>query len=135
MAYFMRVARLVLEWFGILFSGGLSVGLFGLGLVGKLAGAANFRLEMVPWWSGGELINMLLWGGLFGIAATALAVSGKFRWPLVAWALALLVCMVWGFLASNYKYDGMEPFKDSLKLILAQLASFIGSLSQALKKR
>ncbi len=131
----MRLVRLVVEWFGNLFSGGLCVFLFGLGLVGKLTEAASFQLEMVPWWSGAALINVLFWGGLIGLAATALAALGKLRWPLVACALALLVAMVWGFLLSNYRFDGAAPFKDSLSLIAAQFIALVGSLSQALKKR
>ncbi|MBM3740424.1 MAG: hypothetical protein FJW39_32115 [Acidobacteria bacterium] len=131
----MRIVRLVLDWFGNLFSAGLNVFLFGLGAVGKLTGTANFSLEMVPWWTGAALINVLFWGGLFGIVATALAASGKFRWPLVLWTFALFATMAWGFYGGNYKFDGVQPFKDSMNLVLAQFTAFMGSLSQALRKK
>ncbi len=130
----MAIVRRVVEWAGNLFSGGLCLFLIGLGLVGKLSGTGNFQIEMLPWWTGKELLNILLYGGIFGLIATSLAASGKFRLLLPVWTFAVLVTMVWGYLISNYKYEGYDQFRESINLIMAQFTTFGASVSQALRK-
>lgn len=130
----MGIVRKIVEWAGNLFSGGLCLMLIGLGLVGKISGTGNFQIEMLPWWSGQQLIGILLYGGIFGLLATTLAASGKFRLLLPVWTFAVLVTMVWGYLVSNFKYEGYDQFRESINLILAQVTAFGASVSQALRK-
>lgn len=130
----MAIVRRVVEWVGNLFSGGLGLFLTGVGLVGKLSGTGNFQAGMLPWWTGEALINVLLCMGLLGLAAVALAASGKFRQLLPLWTFAVLVALVWGYLVSNFKYDGYDDFRTSIHLILAQFGAFGASVSQAMRK-
>ncbi len=130
----MAKLRRILEIAANLFSGGLCLAMVGIALVGKLAGG-SFQIEMLPWWSGDQLKNILLFGGIFGLAVTVLAASGKFKWGLPVWTLAVLGAMAGGYLFSNYKYEGYDEFRQSINLIAAQFAAFGASVSQALNKR
>lgn len=120
--------------FSGLMTGGLSVFLTGLGLVGWVAGG-SFNLDVIPWLSGPTLVKVLFFFGLAGIASVALAAKGLSALPQLVWNLISFGTMAYGFFVSNYKFDDADHFKNALQLTSANGASAVGALMAALRAR
>lgn len=130
----MKAIRFLLQIVAYAAGAGLSLFLLGISLVALLAGPASFKVGLIPWWEGAELAKVLLAAGLFGIAATALAVMGRFTWMLAIWTFAVLVTLVWGIFFSPYVFDDADHFKQSLQLAGGALTAFLGALSRVFSR-
>ena len=119
----------LLRLFGYLFSGGLCLGMIGLGFVSLIAGPGNLTLEMIPWWTGYALAKWLVAAGVLGLLSTFLAATGRFAFLQFLWMAVVLGTLVYGFYFSNYTYDDWEHFKWSLYLSGATLLAFLGAIT------
>src|SRR4051812_21474670 len=84
-----------------------------------MASGTGLRLGMLPW-SGDTLNYVLLFGALFGLAVTLLAMKGTLRILFLIWSFLVFVLLVKGYIFSGYKFAPNE-FRTALYLILASL--------------
>jgi hypothetical protein len=125
----------LLHLFTYLQSAALSLFLLGLAGVALLSDASSLSVPGVPWWTGRQLAWWLLAGGLFGIGSVVLAAKGKWPILLFLWTLVVLGVIVYGFYYSPHTFDGMEDFRSTLNLTIAQLVAVAGGLSKALQRQ
>lgn len=125
----MRAIAWVLRIFAYVYHLIFSLLLLALGGVAVLSGADNLKLEMTPW-QGRQLKYWLLGMGLLGLASVILAMTGKVRFLLPLWSLAVLVLLVRGlFLSPAFTFSGPDQFNDGLYLTSGAALALLGSLT------
>lgn len=124
----MQVLAALLRAFSYLFHLILALFLLGLSIVTIATGQHILSLGMLPW-RGAELTYWLLGLSLFALCCVALAITGKFRIPLVVWSAAVLVLLVRGFLLSPYRFSGPSGARVAMLLILGAFLALLGSLA------
>ena len=129
----MKAVRLVLRLISYLFTLAVGLFLFGVGLVGSVAGE-ELHFELVPGVEP-EWMAMVLTGiGAFSLIALILLISGPgnsggrllFFWNLLV--CALLLC---AFTRPSYRFDGPEHFEQGVVLFLVSVVALVGSWSAA----
>ncbi len=109
--------------------------LIGMSLVVLLSESGTFALDLVPWWTGRELAKWLLGAGLFGLAASALAATGRLLVLQLLWTAAVFGTLAYGFYWSNYKWDDWDGFRSSLNMTGAAFTAFIGAVTGLFARR
>lgn len=125
----MKAIGWLLRVFAYLYHLALSLLMLALGGVAVLSGEENLKLDMAPW-HGRQLNEWLLGLGLVGLLSVILAMTGKFRYLLPLWALAMFVMLVRGlFLSAAFTFAGPDDFRNGLWITGGALLAFFGSLT------
>ena len=106
----------------------LALVLFAISGVAIASDVHTLNLGMFPW-KGDQLIHWVFYGSIAGLAATALAMTGIFRYLFPFWTLAVLMMMARGFLILPYTFTGRDEFHAVLMLIAGAFGAFLGSLT------
>ncbi|MEO8128974.1 MAG: hypothetical protein ABJF23_25875 [Bryobacteraceae bacterium] len=106
----------------------LALILFAISGVAIASDVHTLNLQMFPW-KGDELIHWVFYGSIVGLAATALAMTGVFRYLFPLWTLIVFVMMVRGFLVLPYTFTGKDEFNAVLWLIAGAFGAFLSSLT------
>jgi hypothetical protein len=106
----------------------LSLALLGIGLIAAFE-TSDLNLGPVPAWAG-TVTRTVLYGGLLGIIAAALAFrsSKAARLPHVLWSLLTAYIGGAAFLSPAYRFDGVEDFQLSLGIFAGYLLVALGSM-------
>lgn len=78
---------------------------------------------------------MLLGASFFSIAATALAAKGKWPFLLAIWSVVVFGVLFYSYFYGPHKFDGMDDFRSTLNMLIAQFGATAGSVSKALAKK
>ena len=132
----MKVMAIVLRYYSIAFSVILSLFMTGVATVLLLSGSSNYKFEMLPFWKGPSALYGLLVLGLFGVAASILALLKKAQPLLVVFTLALAGVIIYGFFMSPvYRFRGEAEAKSILWLAVGAAIAFLCSFAQFSKPR
>ena len=99
--------------------------LIALGTVSLVSGADSLRLGMLPW-TGATLTRVVFFAGVLGLITVVLAIAGKLRPLFFAWALAVAVIVVKGYVFTGYRLQPGEA-RLALYLIGASLLALPGA--------
>lgn len=130
----MKILGFVLRTYSYLYHLILSLFLFGLAMLTLAGGQHNLHLGMLPW-SGIELTHWVLVLGISGLLATALAVTGIFRFVFPLWCLVVVILMIRGFFLSTFTYSGPDQFRSVVWLVIGAAVAFLASLTLLKPKR
>lgn len=124
----MAAVKALLRLFSVLFHVLLALFLIAVSGLALLSRAGNLHLGMLPW-TGSTLILVVFFSALFGFAAVALAVLGKWRALFLIWSLAVAVFMVKGYFLSGYRFVPGEAGR-ALWLSVASWIAVLGAWFQ-----
>jgi hypothetical protein len=106
----------------------LSAFLFLVSVVVLIGGKNDLQLPMLPW-EGAALTYWVLGLSLAGLAITALAAAGLFRFAFPLWCLFVVIMMARGFFLSPFYYTGgADQFRGAMCLFVGAVGAFLSSL-------
>src|SRR5688500_4678255 len=117
-----------MRFYSYLFHAVLALFLIALAAIALISGVTNLQLGMLPW-TGSTLLNVLLFGGLFGLVTVILAMRGLLRVLFLVWSLAVAVLLIKGYIFTGYRFAPNE-FRTALYLIGASLLALPGAWFQ-----
>ena len=124
----MDAVKALMRFYSYLFHAVLALFLIALAAIALISGVPNLQLGMLPW-TGTTLLNVLLFGGLFGLVTVILAMRGVLRVLFLLWSLAVAVLLIKGYIFTGYRFAPNE-FRTALYLIGASLLALPGAWFQ-----
>ena len=108
-----RIARAVLIVFAYIFDLLVAAFVLGVGFIGYLT-REPMHFELMPYFKGGRLLQVLLAFGALGILALLLAFGRTkiLRLPMLLWNIGVLSLLVCAFTRPSYRFSGWDGFMD-----------------------
>ena len=132
----MKFIAILLRLWSCVFAIGTGIFLTLLALLIIGANIKNLDMSMLPWWKGSTLTIWLVFLGLLGISAGALALAKRVKLLLTLYTLAAFAIIVYGFFINmGHSFYGKAGFHNAGHFALAALIAFLGSLTQFGKPR
>lgn len=131
----MGAVKALMRFYSYLFHAVVALFLIALATIALISGVP-LQLGMLPW-TGTTLLNVLLFGGLFGLVTVILAMRGVLRVLFLLWSLAVVVLLIKGYIFTGYRFAPNE-FRTALYLIGASILALPGAwfqLRRQLKRR
>jgi len=122
----MKVLGRLLGYVSVLANLALALLALAMGLVGSIS-ASEMYLDVIPV-DPAELPKTLIFGGIIGLVAVALALRpGRLsRTLLLLWCLLAPGLLLWAFFRPDYRFDDMEHFQLSAWVFLGSLVALFG---------
>lgn len=124
----MAALKTAISWFSYLFHFLLALLLLGFAGIALASSPGSLHLEMLPW-SGPALLYVLLGGALFDFLSVALAVTGRVRFLILLWSLAVAVFLTKAYVFSGYRF-GPGEWRRTVYLIAAAWVALAGAWFQ-----
>ncbi|MGD0666670.1 MAG: hypothetical protein ABSB23_03855 [Bryobacteraceae bacterium] len=122
----MEAVKALLRLFSYLYHGLLALFLLALSAVALASGAAELRLDMLPW-SGATLAWVLLAASLFGLLAVVLAVRRAGAALLFLWSLLVAAMLLKGYVFSGYRFAPGVGVRTAVSLVLGSWLALLGA--------
>ena len=122
----MEAVKALLRLFSYLYHGLLALFLLALSAVALASGAAELRLDMLPW-SGATLAWVLLAASLFGLLAVVLAVRRAGAALLFLWSLLVAAMLLKGYVFSGYRFAPGVGVRTAMSLVLGSWLALLGA--------
>ncbi len=114
----MKQLNALLRWYAYIYFFILSAFLLGLAVVAYQSGLHNINTGGMTTVAGEPLSRLLLVIGLCGLAAVSLAIFGKLRWLLSAFAAVAMVAMFRGLFVSPFRFESASSFRIAVLIFL-----------------
>jgi hypothetical protein len=121
-----EAVKALLRLFSYLYHGLLALFLLALSAVALASGAAELRLDMLPW-SGATLAWVLLAASLFGLLAVVLAVRRAGAALLFLWSLLVAAMLLKGYVFSGYRFAPGVGVRTAVSLVLGSWLALLGA--------
>lgn len=123
---------LIMRTFGYLYHLVLCLFLLVVGAIGVFGSSSRLEIPLLPW-SDPTLGWVLFLGGLVGLGALALAVTGKLSIPFRLWAVIVFLMMAYCYLLTGYNIA--NAVTNVILLLLGALIAAIGAWTGGRRRR
>jgi hypothetical protein len=128
----MKALNALLRWYAYLYFFLLSAFLAGVAVVAYQSGTHNINTGGMTSVTGEPLSRLLLTIGLAGIVVVSLAIFGKLRWLLPAFAILAVLTMFQCLFLSAYRFESVSSFRTA---VLFFLGGIVAAACTFLRKR
>ena len=131
----MRFLRGLLRLYSWIFEALICFLGIGVAIVSWTVGSTDpVGIDWLPW-SPGALPTWLLGLGILGLIFILLAILGRLRILLFAFAAAVLTLLAKGLFFTSHSFEGPDEGRNSLLLVIGALIAFIGAWPSSPKVR
>ena len=114
----MKALNALLRWYAYIYFFLVSAFLVGVAVVAYESGTHNINTGGMTSVTGEPLSRLLIVIGLAGILAVNLAIFGKLRWLLPAFAILAVLTMFRCLFLSSYRFESVSSFRTAVLFFL-----------------